>query len=312
MNTDNTIDQVSETNNVSDEVVVEQIMNPPSNMEPMNMEPQLQRQPVVEEQYIYAAGILRPHFPSQGLEKECEAAARILNVEPRDYYAIFSHKDSQGYPLYRYIAEQVSWILSIDNNDTYVVLPNGHDELSEFIYTLKRNETKTLTDDILSVVIGLKGPMAPEELNIDLPLPMVICKHIYSFTSEDMLAELNKNVNTTSTYIRNVLDALLTKPNIGASDIGRARNFIAYRYSTIYIDTSSADSGNQSAAEDKEYLESMEAKPSSGSPGRSVIDLIFTYKKNVSGRTNSYYVSVDVTDQFPFLHSDLKDYIPTN
>ncbi len=285
---------------------------------------QLQRQPLVPEalnanattNYIYAAGNLRIHFPNAGLEKECQAAARILNIGPRDYYDLFTYKDSNGHQLYRYIAEQVSWILNIDNQDVYVLLPSSHDELTEFINTLKQSENETLTDDILSVVIGHLGPMAPAELSGDLPLRMVMCKHIYNFTSKSMLQELNKNINTTSTFIRNVLDALLSNPNMGVTDIDRAKNFIAYRYSSIFIDTSQPESSQSSTADtseqDQEHLESMEAKPSQISPSRSVIDIIFTYKKNISGRTSTYAVSVDVSDQFPFIHADLSNYIPTN
>ena len=351
MNTANTVEQTSETPITGAQTTGVQAINQAINMSAMpeatlmehqlsipptgnNSEPgqvatqppQLQRQPLVADNlsanasaaYIYAAGNLFPYFPTVGLKEEYDSAVRVLNattnqkVDPKDYYAVFSHKDSHGYEVYRYIAEQVSWILKIDNQDVYVLLPSANDELTEFIFTLKRDENTNLTDDMLSVVIGVQGPMAPRELCEGAPLPMVMCKHIYSFTSETMLKELSKNINTTSTYISNVLNSLLSKPNVGASDSDRARNFIAYRYSTIYIDTSSSQPSTPSSSEDNEYLESMEAQPSLASSDRRVIDLIFTYKKIVSGRTNSSFVSVDVTDQFPFLHSDLTVYIPTN
>ena len=262
-------------------------------------------------EYIYASGILRVHFPTRGLEKESEAAAKFLNISPRDYYALFSHKDEQGNQVYRYIAEQVSWILSIDNQDVYVLLPNSDDELNEFINTLEKKEGTTLTDEVLSVAIGILGPVAPKELSNDLPLRMVMCNHLYHFTTEALLQELNVS-NTTTTAIRVVLNALTTKPNIGASAFERAKNFIAYRYSTIYTKTAGTDASDDTNAEESQFLENLETKMSDNSPGRILVDIIFTYQKNVSGRQSTFFVSVDVTDQFPFLHSNLTNYIPSN
>lgn len=270
---------------------------------------------VTPTQFIYASGRLRPHFTNLGLEKESEAATKLLNLKPNDYYALFTYKDEHNDQPYRYLAEQVSWILTIDNQDAYVLLPNSNDELNAFINTLEVKETHNVADEVLSVAIGELGPVAPDALSNRQPLHMVRCYHLYHFTTAELMSELSVH-NTTTTAIRDVLTALVPKPNVGESDSERAKNFLAYRYATIYAKTAGLKANKESnAADDKDsdqFLENLETKPSNTSPGRKIIDVIFTYQRNVSGRKSTYYTSVDVTDLYPFLHSNLMDYVPSN
>ncbi|MCJ8292037.1 MAG: hypothetical protein HRT58_19325 [Crocinitomicaceae bacterium] len=258
------------------------------------------------DEYIYAAGGLKLHFPNKGLEEECKSAAQLLSLSPTDYYGIFTYKDGSGFQPYLYISEQVSWILAIDNQDEYVLLPNTSFELKQFVETLKEKERSNGT---FSVAIGILGPIAPEELTNGLPLRMVMCKQLYSFTTADRLTLLEGGESMTIA-IHDLIDALSKKPNIGSSDMERAKNFIAYRYSTIHSVTSELSSSK--GKEENEFLENLEVKISNSSLGRKIVDIIFTYQKSVSGRQRSFYASVDVTDQFPFLHSSLTDYVSSN
>ncbi|MGR5500796.1 hypothetical protein ACQKP3_08725 [Vibrio sp. DNB22_10_4] len=267
--------------------------------------------------YVYVAGKLCVHFPTRGLEKEYEAAAQALGLNPRNFNLVFTHKDNNGNLTYRYIAEQVSWILSVEGQDAYVLLPNSSDELDEFIDALTFDSASNLADETYSVAIGVKGPVAPEKMSDDKPLPMVRCHHLYHFTTAQLQQELSGE-NTTTIAISNVLDALTKKPNIGVSDFDRAKNFIAYRYPTIYAAShqgnhvSNHPNSGHSNANDAQYLEDLQVQYANVAPGRTIVDIILTYQKTVSGRQLSYFASVDVTDEFPFLHSNLTDYIPTN
>ena len=335
----NTAHQSVDTTAVNNSTVLEQAAQQspkepaiaPQSLEPTNQDPKNQDQgikPQVNQcdncdfiansptQYVYAVGRLRPHFPTLGLEKEYEAVARMNNASPRDYHKIFS--DSK----FNYIAEQVSWIMTIDGQDAYVVLPNSDDELNGFIETLKIDENDTSAEEVYTVAIGLLGPDAPIELRDELPVRMVMCNHVYHFTRTGLLGELSVD-NSISTSIRDVFNTLSTKPNMGVSSIDRAKNFVAYRYSSIYTNTLEKDAnggeqggsggqGGKSEEDNTRHLAGLDAKLSETSPGRDIVDIIFTYQKNVSGRQNAYYVSVDVTDQFPFLHSNLSDYVATS
>jgi len=275
--------------------------------------------------YIYVAGKLRPHFPSRGLEKEYDTAAQTLGLNPRDFNKIFTYTENGHHP-FRYIAEQVSWILSVGGQDVYVLLPNSNDELDEFIDSLTFDSESNLADETYSVAIGIKGPLAPEQLSNDKPLPMVMCHHLYHFTTAQLQDEL-KAGNTTTIAISNVLDALTKQPNTGESDFDRAKNFAAFRYPSIYAirqpanHSSSSSSGHSSSqgscyadnsSDDDQFLENLALQHSNVAPGRKIVDIILTYQKNISGRKTSYYASIDVTDLYPFLHSNLTTYIPTN
>lgn len=275
--------------------------------EALNLEPQMSAQ------YIYVAGKLRPHFPSRGLEKEYDAAAQTLGLNPRNFNQVFTYKTSTGFP-YRYIAEQVSWILSVSGQDIYVLLATSSDELDEFIDSLTFDSASNLADETYSVAVGTKGPLAPEELSDGKPLPMIRCHHLYHFTTAQLQDELIA-ANTTTIAISNVLDALIKQPNTGSSDFDRAKNFVAFRYPSIYAASHPASQStchSANNADDEQFLENLELQHSNVAPGRTIVDIILTYQKNISGRKTSYYASVDVTDLYPFLHSNLTTYIPTN
>ena len=263
------------------------------------------------EEFIYVSGTLRPHFTSLGLEKENESAAQLLGVSPRQYYTIFTYKDEQGHQPYRYIAEQVSWILSIDKQDTYVLIANSSDELNEFIDTLSVAEKGSPIDESIVVAVGYFGPEAPMSLSDNKPLHMVRCNHLFSFTPAQMLEELSGN-QTSTRSIRDVLTALNLKPNIGRSDSERAENFVAYRYSALYVKSIDLTATPCQPPEVEQFLENLETKNSNSTPGRRVVDIILTYQETVGGRQTSYFMGVDVTDEFPFLHSNITLYIPSN
>lgn len=275
--------------------------------------PLVETQTPTSKSYVYVAGQLRPHFPNRGLEREYDAAAQALGLNPRDFNKVFTAKEGSNY-LYRYIAEQVSWILSVSGQDVYVLLANSSDELDDFIDSLTFDSASNLADETYSVAIGEKGPMAPEDLSNGKPLPMVRCHHLYHFTTAQLQAELSEN-NTTTIAISNVLDALTKQPNTGESEFDRAKNFVAFRYPSIYAASQAANPSSCHAnkqADDEQFLENLELQHSNVAPGRKIIDIILTYQKNISGRQTSYYASVDVTDLYPFLHSNLTTYIPTN
>ena len=118
---------------------------------------------------IYVAGKLRVEFANKGLEKECEAAAQELSaitnqsISPHDYGTIFGYEagkenDDSAYLSrktrpYRYLAENAKWILSVDEQDTYVIEPHSVVELNEFIHFLKQNESQSNSHN-LCVIIG--------------------------------------------------------------------------------------------------------------------------------------------------------------
>lgn len=319
MTTSNTLEHPVIDNNMQANIDTEnsgehQQITATSNAQMQNMSDDDLLQPFnsLSSQCIYAVGTLRPHFVSEGLKKEFEAAARIEKKSPNDFYAIFSFTDENGYKPYRYIAEQVSWILCIDGQDSYVLVANTDDQLEEFISTLKIDDTKDLKEDVQSVAIGQLGPIAPTQLTEDKPLNFVYCAHLYHFTLSQLNTELGDN-NSNTKSIRAVMDKLENRNNMGLTDIDRALNFIAYRSSEIYAkttDLTSDTSNNGDTNTDKDFLESIETKAEGSIPGRTIVDVILNFQKCVSGRQRSLYSSIDVTDLYPFIHTPITNYIP--
>ncbi|WP_421846556.1 hypothetical protein [Marinomonas sp.] len=291
---------------------------------------------------IYVAGTLRVIFPNKGLEKECEAAAQEISaqkkdsVAPYDYGRIFGYKDCANKQAngacqnngvcqcpkpYRYLAEQVNWILSVDDQDAYLLEPNSIVELNEFIFFLKQVKKSS---DLLCVIAGEKIGNKTTTSNDPTSLPTVRCKHIFEF---DMKPEVIKNKliecgnNTTTEAIQNLIKLLDTKNNFGITDFERAKNFLAFRYPTIYKTRASEyqtkASGHSSkdpysTADDNDasgFLLSIETKYSDSADGHKIVDVIFHYQRSISGRLYSYYASVDVSHIFPYLHSPLTNYV---
>ncbi|MCG7488385.1 hypothetical protein MHN79_02680 [Vibrio sp. Of14-4] len=282
---------------------------------------------------IYVAGKLRVEFANKGLEKECEAAAQELSaitnqsISPHDYGTIFGYEagkesDDSAYLSrktrpYRYLAENAKWILSVDEQDTYVIEPHSVVELNEFIHFLKQNESQSNSHN-LCVIIGEQfgyTESGNEEASV---LPKVHCKHMFSFNADNEAVEkklTGAGINTTSRAINDLLRLLNVKQNRGNTESERAKNFLAFRYPDIYAIRNSEviekSSEHTTAGQtEHEFLRRIDTRIAQSAPEHTLVDVIFHYQRSVSGRQFSYYATVDVSQLFPYLHSPLSDYIP--
>lgn len=287
---------------------------------------------------IYVAGQLRVEFANQGLEKECEAAAQELSsvtnqsVSPHDYGTIFGYEAgkesnhaaylSRKTRPYRYLAENAKWVLSVDEQDTYVIEPHSVVELNEFVNFLKQREQADSNNQTLCVIVGEQLGYTNSGNEEDSILPKVRCKHMFAFNADNQAIESKlseSGINTTTKAISDLLRLLNVKQNNGNTDSERAKNFLAFRYPDIYaIRTSESvihlDTKLNTYKEDKEqeFLRSIDTRIAQSAPGHTLVDVIFHYQRSVSGRQFSYYATVDVSQLFPYLHSPLSDYIPHN
>jgi hypothetical protein len=84
--------------------------------------------------------------------------------------------------------------------------------------------------------------------------------------------------------------------NAGALDEHRALNYLAVRYPGIYATTADAFRRNASLSE-------VEVRPSRLSGSRKILDVVFSYRNRETDVTEKYFVRVDVTEKFPFLHT---------
>jgi hypothetical protein len=87
----------------------------------------------------------------------------------------------------------------------------------------------------------------------------------------------------------------------GATDADRAVNYLALRYPPIYARAAESLAANSS-------LTGLEVHPSPLSSARKIVEVIFSYTNRNSDVTEKFFVRVDVSDEFPFLHSKLSPY----
>ncbi|XOV80989.1 MAG: S8 family serine peptidase [Aestuariibacter sp.] len=258
---------------------------------------------VPKQRHIYAVGIIKPVFPSLDLEKEFNSAAEALGVAESDFYSVFSATNNP----YGYIAEQMSWVLVINNINVYSLVPRSQIELNDIINSLK--PAPVPTDEVLSVAIGFEQGTGPASMTGGLTLPLLVCNQVYYFT----LAELTKNFSTQNINTEAIADVIKTiefKPNDGASAEDRAINYLAFRYPEIYRKTASMKDASNNPTGESHFLVGIETKMSAISSDRQLVDVIFKYQSKTSGEQSFWYCSVDVTGQFPFLNTPLRTYVP--
>jgi hypothetical protein len=80
--------------------------------------------------------------------------------------------------------------------------------------------------------------------------------------------------------------------NAGATDEHRALNYLVARYPAVY--TTAAEAHERGFS-----LNEVEARPSSLSGARRIVDVIFSYTHRQIGFTEKYFVRLDVTGLLP-------------
>ena len=89
--------------------------------------------------------------------------------------------------------------------------------------------------------------------------------------------------------------------NAGATDADRAVNYCALRYPAIYAKAADSFAANSS-------LTGLEVRLSPLSGTRKIVEVIFSYTNRGTDLTEKFFVRVDVTEEFPFLHTKLSPY----
>jgi hypothetical protein len=263
-------------------------------------------------QYVYALGTVYARFPNISLEKEFAQAAQAQQTQSLTERQIQYQVLSQ--PCNRYIARDMCWVLTIECVDAYILQPRTDDELTQLIDMLNEPTCTPLVD--IDVVIGNLGPIATPEMCNGLQIPIVIVNNTYSFQISNFTNQLYQAYNsqsppppamneTTFQALANQTLQILMQlaDNVGNLDEHRAVNYLALRYSQIYIFTI-----NQSQQSQSLYSVNVKMSPLNASGTRKIVDVIFTYRNMTNDIKTEYYVSVDVSGMFPFLVEEFQPY----
>jgi hypothetical protein len=253
--------------------------------------------------FVYALGQVEPRFPSLAAEKEfAQVIGRADTAGLTDREALQAVLSDRAN---RYLTRQLCWVFAIEGLETYLLAPRDPADLELLVEAARPSPTPTDLD----MVIGLRGPLAPPEACNGLVVPVVIFDQLYSFDRDSLLGAIprpdevpEKEDARFRATAAELFDRILQMAdNAGATDEHRAVNYLAVRYPAIYARTATAYANNAS-------LSAVNARPSSLSGVRRIVDVIFSYSHRQTDVTEKYFVRVDVTEEFPFLVTKLSPY----
>jgi hypothetical protein len=249
---------------------------------------------------VYALGRIEPRFPSPSVEKEfAQALGRSDAAGLTDRQALQSVLAKREY---RYLTRQLCWVLSIQGLETYLLHPR--DPIDHELLAEATEGPDPIT--WISLVIGLRGPIAPPELCNGLTLPIVGFDQIYSFDRQALIKAIPKpegaKVREFATASAELFDRIMQMTdNTGVTDEHRAVNYLAVRYPAIYAKAAERFAANAS-------LTALEVRPSALSGARKVVDVILSFTDRATDVVDKFFTRVDVTEEFPFLVTKLSPY----
>ena len=250
--------------------------------------------------YVYAQGRIEPRFPRLSVEKEyAQATSRAETAGLTDRQTL---QAVLSQPENRYLARQLCYVLTIEGLDTYILQPGDTGDLQILIESLR----PTPQPGDVDVVVGRRGPIAPPELCNGLMVPIVVFDQIYSFDRESFIKAIPRPEKISAKEFAPAAEELFDRiiqmaDNGGATDADRAVNYLALRYPAIYARAAESFAANSS-------LTRLAVRPSPLSGTRKIVEVIFSYTNRATDVTEKFFVRVDVTEEFPFLHTKLSPY----
>lgn len=252
---------------------------------------------------VFAIGHVKPMVPTLAVEKElAQAIARDDGTGRTDHQTLQRALTNRRN---RYLARHICWVFTIEGLETYMLIPQDPSGLDQLIESLRTDPHPGDVD----VVIGARGPIARPDMCNGLALPMLALEQMWSFDRASLLEAIprptisgeNDGANFEAAAGELFDRIMQVADNAGATDEHRALNYLAVRYPAIYAKTSEAHQQNAT-------LIKVEVKPSRLSGARKIVNVILSYSNRSTDVTESYFVRVDVTEQFPFIVTKLSPY----
>ena len=251
--------------------------------------------------YIYALGHIEARFPRASVEKEfAQATGRAETAGKTDheaFHAVLSLREN------RYLARNMCWVLVVQGMDTYILQPRDPADFDLLIESIKEPSG---TVPWLSLVIGVRGPVASMDACNGLMVPIVAFDQIYSFEQSALIEAIPRPEKMSEAKFAPAAEELFSRvmlmtDNAGATDEHRALNYLAMRYPAVY-----AKAAEQFARDFS--LTAVDVRPSPVTGTRRVMEVIFTYTNRNSDFVEKYFVRVDVSEAFPYLVTKMAPY----
>lgn len=241
---------------------------------------------------IYAIGRIEPRFPTLGAEKELAqvvgkaGTAKLTDREAM--HAVLSR------PEYFYLVRQLCWVLTIESSDAYVVVPRDSEDIKMLLGTLR--PTPRAGD--IDVAVGWLGPLADGSACNGVRLPTVAPAQLYSFDVDSFVKHLSKPKDTSDQAFAATVEEVLQRAsqladNMGNQDQHRALNYLVTRDPLLYAEVANHYAQNAS-------LVAVKVRVSALSAIRRVMEVVLEFRNRETDALAERFVSVDVSDVFPF------------
>ena len=267
--------------------------------------------PTYDGGFVYVIGTVEAEYPNLAIEREMQVLAHTLDIkikpdphqpmklsdDRRWQHAVLSDDRKRS----RYIARQLLWRLTIEDNPVFVLRPRESD-LDELIDRLERPKFSkqragqgksgedvlfALPED-LDVVVGVRGPQTADGIDLFMD-------QIFAIESDQLAPRRDGGLFG---YLAQLSD------NLGLSDQERAYNFLAARYRLPY-DRLEKDLQGYELAGAPTFLSAL-----SGSAGsKRIVDVVLTFRGAKTMAERKYFLRVDVTHEFPMLVKGLTPYL---
>lgn len=251
--------------------------------------------------YVYGLGRLKTYFPFASVEKEfAQATGRADTVGKTDheaFYAVLSRREN------RYLARQLCWVFLVQGVETYIVRPRDPADYDLLIDAIKGPLDP---NPWISLLIGVRGPVASPDVCNGLMVPVVVFDQLYSFDYGALIKAIPRPEKMTEKQFAPAAEELFSRvmqmtDNAGARDEDRAVNYVAMRYQAVYQTTAYQYARDFS-------LSGLQVQLSPLSGTRKIVDVIFVYTNRNTDFVEKFFVRVDVTEEFPFLVTKMAPY----
>jgi hypothetical protein len=260
--------------------------------------------------YVYSLGRIGYNFPNESVTNEAQAGFLIENIqtgtETEKIYQLLTKKE------YRYLARELCWTFKVGYIQTFVVIPKDPNDYEAFVESLSYKRRGFLDgvtkQDILTVIVGEKGPMCPPGMCGGLTLPIVTVDRIQTFKIKDMSAALIKKAKDSNLkpdrvteqdfqgHIEDLWDKMLyTSENSEGSDpTSRAVNYLTWQSLDFYLQSAIIETSTA-----PHFLEDIQPQPVKTIGSAKIVQVLFRYRTQFSVET--YGIDVDVTYKYPYL-----------
>jgi hypothetical protein len=260
-------------------------------------------------EYIYVVGHISGYFPNLSIEKEFYQACLLTGVDVSSLkdvdddvaltrlnqdtslhsllYQGLSHKDNE------YVAREMDWLfLNVDNNDIYTMITDSDDSLMQFIAALGLKDQQVI----------MQGQMMPDG--------RVLVSNLIPVKSTPVnKSHIDPNANQ---QLKELIEEIRSlNANDGARNADRALNYVLYNNKRVFEESYSlCYKANPAGPNPNGYqLVNVEVM-TSWSGERLVSKVIFNYQGINTSAKQSWYTTVDVTGEYPFMLIEWKRFLP--